>query len=126
LLVIQDVQKYHFKQFKLELPQNFCSKCCRNYSIKILFYPYFCKKSQMQIQLLLFGIVADLIGKNSLSYDLPEKTTVSKFKEALTETYPQLQSYNSYAVAVNEAYANDTLVLNNNDILAIIPPVSGG
>jgi len=80
----------------------------------------------MQIQLLLFGIVADLIGKNSLSYDLPEKTTVSKFKEALTETYPQLQSYNSYAVAVNEAYANDTLVLNNNDILAIIPPVSGG
>ncbi len=80
----------------------------------------------MQIQILLFGIVADLVGENSLNFSLPEKTTVLTFKEKLTEIYPQLQNYNSYAIAVNETYALDDIVLNDTDIVAIIPPVSGG
>ena len=32
----------------------------------------------------------------------------------------------AYAVAVNEAYAEGTLILKEGDVVAIIPPVSGG
>ena len=38
----------------------------------------------------------------------------------------QLKNMASYAIAVNESYAVNDLVLNENDIVAIIPPVSGG
>ena len=44
----------------------------------------------------------------------------------LKDKFPQLQNLNSYAIAVNEEYAEDALTLKNGDIVAIIPPVSGG
>ena len=40
--------------------------------------------------------------------------------------YPQLENINSYAIAVNESYATDEIVLKENDVVAVIPPVSGG
>ena len=40
--------------------------------------------------------------------------------------YPQLKEINSYAIAINESYASNETVLKENDIVAIIPPVSGG
>jgi|TARA_B100000809_G_scaffold38098_1_gene33349 molybdopterin converting factor subunit 1 len=80
----------------------------------------------MQIQLLLFGIVADLIGENAIDFTVKDRPSVKEFKKILIEKYPQLKNYNSYAVAVNETYAQDDLVLKEKDVIAIIPPVSGG
>ena len=40
--------------------------------------------------------------------------------------YPVLENINSYAIAVNESYASDTDILKENDVVAIIPPVSSG
>ena len=80
----------------------------------------------MQVQVLLFGIVADLIGKETLYFSLEKIDTVKNLKKALHTKYPQLKNYNTYAVAVNEHYAQDDIVLKENDIIAIIPPVSGG
>ena len=39
---------------------------------------------------------------------------------------PALKKLKSYAVAVNEEYATDDVILKPNDVVAIIPPVSGG
>ena len=36
------------------------------------------------------------------------------------------KNIDSYAIAVNEEYAVEHLVLKENDVVAIIPPVSGG
>jgi molybdopterin converting factor subunit 1 len=80
----------------------------------------------MKVQVLLFGIVADLIGKETLYFSLEKIDTVKNLKKALRTKYPQLKNYNTYAVAVNEHYAQDDIVLKENDIIAIIPPVSGG
>jgi molybdopterin converting factor subunit 1 len=80
----------------------------------------------MQVQVLLFGIVADLIGEDSLSLSIEKKDTVKNLKTALHTKYPQLKNYSTYAIAVNEHYAQDHLVLKENDVVAIIPPVSGG
>lgn len=80
----------------------------------------------MQIQVLLFGIVADLVGENSIILDIVEKSSVASFKEQMISEYPQLKSYTTYAVAINEVYAQNDAVIKANDIIAIIPPVSGG
>lgn len=80
----------------------------------------------MDIEILLFGIVADLIGENSIQFHLEEESTVSDFKKQLVLNYPQLKSYTTFAIAVNEEYALDDKKIKHQDIIAIIPPVSGG
>ncbi|WP_456423396.1 MoaD/ThiS family protein [Lutibacter sp.] len=80
----------------------------------------------MQIQLLFFGIATDLVGENTIHYNLQEKTHIKELKEALKLAYPNLKNINEFAIAVNEEYANDDLILKNGDVVAIIPPVSGG
>jgi molybdopterin converting factor small subunit len=37
-----------------------------------------------------------------------------------------LSEINSYAIAINESYAVNETILKENDLIAIIPPVSGG
>jgi molybdopterin converting factor subunit 1 len=80
----------------------------------------------MKVQILFFGITTDLLGFSNLELEVAEASTVVNLKSLLKEKYPQLKNMASYAIAVNESYAVNDLVLNENDIVAIIPPVSGG
>lgn len=80
----------------------------------------------MNIKTLFFGISTDLVGANSLEMELSENATVGSFKNQLQQEHPQLTQLNSYAIAVNENYASDDAKLKENDVVAIIPPVSGG
>ena len=80
----------------------------------------------MKIIILFFGITADLIGETELDIALEDSITVGAFKFILKEKYPQLKNINSYAIAVNEVYAKDSIILKEGDVVAIIPPVSGG
>ena len=80
----------------------------------------------MKINVLFFGITTDLVGKNQLEIEVSESTTVAECKTYLKEQFPQLQHINTYAIAVNEEYAEDNVVLKQNDVVAVIPPVSGG
>ncbi|MCG1034936.1 MoaD/ThiS family protein [Polaribacter sargassicola] len=80
----------------------------------------------MKIQTLFFGITTDLVGVASLDLEISEATTIIDFKNYLKQKYPALDKIDSYAVAVNESYAADNLLLKENDVVAIIPPVSGG
>lgn len=80
----------------------------------------------MQVTVLLFGIIADLIGESSIIMHLKEHDTVGDFKRTLVESYPQLKNHSSYAVAIDEIYAFEETIITANNIIAIIPPVSGG
>jgi len=80
----------------------------------------------MKITLLFFGVTTDLIGKTVLVMALENTMTVGALKMVLKEKYLKLKNIDTYAVAVNEAYAEGTLVLKEGDVVAIIPPVSGG
>ncbi|MCL4166628.1 UNVERIFIED_CONTAM: hypothetical protein GTU68_014980 [Idotea baltica] len=80
----------------------------------------------MEIHLLLFGIAKDLVGKQKLKLKLPELTTVADFKKLLREKHPELHEIESISVAVNSEYASDAHLINHNDEIALIPPVSGG
>ena len=80
----------------------------------------------MKITILFFGITTDLIGVTELDIELENAADVGAFKLVLKEKYPQLKNITSYAIAVNEAYAEDILILKEGDVVAVIPPVSGG
>ncbi|MFN0728309.1 MoaD/ThiS family protein [Polaribacter gochangensis] len=80
----------------------------------------------MKIQVLLFGIATDLLQTSSVEFEVLENCTIADFKTEIKTKYPQLENINSYAIAVNEAYASNETVLKENDVVAIIPPVSGG
>lgn len=79
------------------------------------------------MELLLFGIAREIVGKNMLSIPADAGiSTVSSLKKWLTHQYPQLASLTSMAVAVDSEYAEDDQALQPGSEVAFIPPVSGG
>ena len=80
----------------------------------------------MKLKILFFGIATELANTSEIEISLPEKASVKDFKMVLQIIFPKLQNLNSYAIAVNESYATDALLLKPDDVLAVIPPVSGG
>lgn len=80
----------------------------------------------MQIKILFFGILKDVTSKSSENVVITQNTTICELKNQLVESYKDLEKYANFSVAVNEVYAEDDTILKENDIVALIPPVSGG
>ena len=80
----------------------------------------------MKITVLLFGIIRDVIGENTLKLDLEKAISIGQFKQDLLKKYNDLQQYSNFSIAVNEEYVDLNYVLQPNDVVALIPPVSGG
>ena len=82
------------------------------------------------VNLLCFGIARDITGAPGLSLHLRPRQgtslTVADLRKALLDAYPDFADLVSFAIAKNEAYAQDTDSISATDTLAIIPPVSGG
>lgn len=76
------------------------------------------------MKILAFGIAKDIFGATSI--DVDAVTDTAQLKKLLEEKYPRLKELASYAVAVNDEYAQDNTVIKEGDEIAIIPPVSGG
>lgn len=80
----------------------------------------------MKINIKLFGITRELVGKMSLETDLQENISVGELLQTLKKSYPELEKLTSLMIAVNSEYVNEKAVLQVNDEVALIPPVSGG
>lgn len=80
----------------------------------------------MKLQVLLFGIISDIVGETDILMSVPLDTSVLEFKQQLQLKFPELRQLNEYSVAINEYYCSENVQLKENDIVAIIPPVSGG
>ncbi len=80
----------------------------------------------MSVTILGFGIIREIFNKDSISIEVPEKLTVINLKIELEKMYPALKDLASYMFAINNSYANGSEIINANDEIAIIPPVSGG
>ena len=76
------------------------------------------------ITILLFSFLQEAYGKEKLVID-KEKLTVSELKELLSNEYG-LPNMHQVMIAVNEEFANDTILIKSGDTVACIPPVSGG
>lgn len=80
----------------------------------------------MKIEALFFGMSRDFTGQSPITFELDEGVTVKTFREILVKNYPLFSELDSFAIAVNESYAEEELLLSDKDTVAIIPPVSGG
>ena len=80
----------------------------------------------MNITILFFGVATDLATCNSTQMEIPPNSNIADFKLLLLAKFSKLTKMSSYAVAVNESYATDETIINKSDVIAIIPPVSGG
>ena len=80
----------------------------------------------MTIRLLAFGITKDIIGHNELELEVATHWTIGDLRQHLEQEYTKLANLSSLAIALNEVYAEDSFSLQSDDIVALIPPVSGG
>ncbi len=81
----------------------------------------------MRCQVLLFAQLAETIGTDRLTIELPEGATVADALAVLSKAHEAIATTaNAIAVAVNEQYCPVAQVLSDGDTIALIPPVSGG
>lgn len=81
----------------------------------------------MQVRVLFFGILRDLVGKSTAMLDLPEAGSVRDVIARYEIDVPALKPYlSSVALAVNQQYASLETRLKPDDEVALLPPVSGG
>ena len=80
----------------------------------------------MQIKVLAFGIARDILGASEVNYEISEEISVGDLKEQLMKKYPDFEKLRHLAIAVNTEYVQDDLIIQENDEIVIIPPVSGG
>lgn len=78
------------------------------------------------MNILLFGIAEDIVGKPMLKMDFQQEISVLDLKKKLIELYPSLQNLASIRIAVNNSYAEEGQLIRPKDEIALIPPVSGG
>jgi len=76
---------------------------------------------------LLLGPLRELAGVDSVALVLEAPATAADAWEAVVRAFPQVGSARtSLAVAINAAYCSWAVAVADNDVLAFIPPVSGG
>jgi molybdopterin synthase sulfur carrier subunit len=80
----------------------------------------------MKVKVLYFSQVKDKIGKNEEEIEFEGKT-LKDLVDVLAKKYPDIKDILKRSMfAVNESYETMDYNLQDNDIIAIIPPVSGG
>ena len=80
----------------------------------------------MKLTIKAFGITREIIGAKESILELRDGSSVLVLKSELEAKYPDLKGLKSLFIAVNNKYEEDGAKLNENDEIALIPPVSGG
>jgi len=85
------------------------------------------ESQKVQVKLLFFASLKDIVGKRELDIDLPSGATVNDLWQQLESRYPALARYRSIVLtSLNEEYVDRTAVVCDGDEVAMFPPVSGG
>jgi molybdopterin synthase catalytic subunit len=79
------------------------------------------------VQVRLFAALRDGVGQREIAVDVAEGATVGDVRDAVGASYPAVKPLLSTTVcAVGEEYVPVTHILREGDLVALIPPVSGG
>ncbi|WP_096189419.1 molybdopterin converting factor subunit 1 [Evansella halocellulosilytica] len=77
------------------------------------------------IRILLFAELQDIVGQRELTLEATD-INVQELRRHLLEQYPELTGINNAMAAINEEYAEEQTPVRDGDVVAFIPPVSGG
>ncbi|MGK9044518.1 molybdopterin converting factor subunit 1 [Mammaliicoccus vitulinus] len=77
------------------------------------------------MKVLYFAHLKEIMNINEEQISLNEAYSVLEFKQYLIEKHPELKD-ETFQIAVNEEFVQDTNIVSDQDVVALIPPVSGG
>lgn len=81
----------------------------------------------MTLRVKLFARARDLAGTDALLVELSPGATVADLRQSLAKTCPPLADFlPRCAIAVNNEFTQDNVVLPAHSEIALLPPVSGG
>jgi molybdopterin synthase catalytic subunit len=81
----------------------------------------------MQIKVLLFGQLREVVGASEEEVDLSEGACSADLLAHYQQRFPQIEKLcPSVAMAVNQEYVSSSASLQAGDEVALLPPVSGG
>ncbi|MCL9970516.1 MULTISPECIES: molybdopterin converting factor subunit 1 [Anoxybacillus] len=76
------------------------------------------------IRVLLFAYIKERLGTEEVVLH-EQQMTVRQLRERLQHEY-DLQTASSLMIAINEEFATNDDIIHAGDVVALIPPVSGG
>lgn len=79
----------------------------------------------MAHSILLFGMARELLGSSQLSF-AQHAADVKELRMLLLQEYPALAEIEQLQIAVNQRYAEESMSLDGDEEIALLPPVSGG
>jgi molybdopterin converting factor subunit 1 len=83
--------------------------------------------SDLRVEVLLFAQAREAAGTSALTLVLPRGASVGDATGRLASTCPRLAPHlERCSFAVNKAYAPRERILEDEDELAVIPPIGGG
>lgn len=81
----------------------------------------------MQVRVLFFGVLKDLVGRGSEALTLHEQATARDVIQHYEQRFSSLKgTFGSIAISINQQYAQPGDRLRAGDEVALLPPVSGG
>jgi molybdopterin converting factor subunit 1 len=81
----------------------------------------------MKVHVRLFARAKDLVGADTVSLELPHGACVNDLRRCLTVGHPALAALlERSAIAVDNEFAGNEVVLSPRAEIALLPPVSGG
>ena len=78
----------------------------------------------MELKLLFFGVLTDVIGVSNLEF-VSNATNTRTLNNNLQKDFPVLKKY-SYKIAVNQEIITEEKKLKDGDEVSFLPPFSGG
>src|SRR6266550_3609919 len=81
----------------------------------------------MQIRVLFFGVLKDLVGRSSETLELPDGARLQTVLSHYARQAARLEAMvPSLALSVNQEYSAPDQALREGDEVGLLPPVSGG
>lgn len=81
----------------------------------------------MKVTVRFFATYRDVAGKPRIEMEIDNGASLGDLLELLYDAYPKLKKWSeSIVCSVNRKYADDDKVLEPDDEIALLPPVSGG
>ncbi len=81
----------------------------------------------MKVRAEFYSRLKEIVGARALDISLPKDASVNELFEQLTERHPKLQDFEkSMLFGVGVEFVDRNHVLNEGDVIAIMPPVQGG
>ena len=81
----------------------------------------------MKVRAEFYSRLKEIVDASAIELSLPKNASVNDLFEKLKATYPKLRDFEkSILFGIGVEFVNRSYVLNDGDVIAIMPPVQGG